>query len=191
MIRRYHALKAMCRKPLLIGLTLILVGGGCSGSVPSLSSLVSPEPPPPTSQAPATVGLMSIKGTVALSHISGPNQAAIDRIAAKLNQQADAHGWALLNFVEPSADRKIQGYMAASRVRDQLEVTYVWDVFDAQGYKVDRVSGVNRHKVASGQADAWDAVSDEALTTISNQVMAAVVAPRAATPAVVAQPMRK
>jgi len=166
------------------------VFAGCSGQVPSPASLVPNETN--ALPAPPTAAPLKFKGTVAMTHLSGPSQTASDRVAGALNRAAEVEGWALLAYSEAKADRRIQGYMTASRIDAEIEISYVWDIFDAQGQKIERVTGAERHKLPPGQIkDAWDAVADDALVAMARQVMTIVVANRGPTPPSVALPAQR
>jgi hypothetical protein len=88
-----------------------------------------------------------------------------------------------------SANYTLRGYLLASSEKGGSKISYIWDVTDAKGARVARVSG--DELVPGRAADPWDAVNGTVLNTIAgkttSQLAASLPHGGSATPVAVAE----
>ncbi|WP_373237312.1 hypothetical protein, partial [Cohaesibacter celericrescens] len=60
---------------------------------------------------------------------------------------------------------RIKGYFSASKSGSDCVVSYVWDIFDANGKRINRVTG--SQKTAMVSSDPWDSVKGPVLDKVS------------------------
>ncbi len=87
----------------------------------------------------------------------------------------------------------LRGYLVASAEKSGAKISYIWDVSDAKGQRVARVSGDELIAKRSG-ADPWSGVDSTALhniaTKTASQVMASLSGGGAASAAGTPRPRR-
>jgi len=73
------------------------------------------------------------------------------------------------------ANYTLRGYLVASSERQGSKISYIWDVTDAQGSRVTRVSG---DEIVSGRAgsDPWSAVDAAAIRSIAGKTTSQLAA---------------
>jgi hypothetical protein len=98
--------------------------------------------------------------TVAFESIDGAPPAVFQTLVEKLNQEAEARQVPMVTR-EGYAPYRVRGYVAASVVKKQTVVSWVWDVYDAQTQRVARFGG--EEKAGPAGRDAWQAAGNEAV----------------------------
>src|SRR5208337_4236956 len=142
---------------------------GCGSVLPSADLLSD------TSRGPAGAGRargITVAATVALGPITGAPKLASDRMVRMLDAASRRAGLALLNYDGAEGDFRLQGDLNAARQRNQIKVTYSWQVLDAKGVPVGGISGTET--VPGTSADAWSNVTEPILRVIAEQGIAAV-----------------
>jgi hypothetical protein len=74
-----------------------------------------------------------------------------------------------------TADYTMRGYLAASTDKKGATISYIWDVSDAKGQRVVRVSGEEVITARSG-SDPWNGVDSTALRSIAGKSTSQIVA---------------
>jgi hypothetical protein len=98
--------------------------------------------------------------TVAFESIDGPPPAVFQTLVEKLGQEAEARQVPMVTR-EGYAPYRVRGYVAASVVKKQAVVSWVWDVYDAEARRVTRLGGED--SAAPAARDAWQAAGNEAV----------------------------
>jgi hypothetical protein len=108
-----------------------------------------------------TGGLQSgQRPSVAFESIDGAPPAVFQKLVQKLNEEADARQVAVVTR-EGYAPYRIRGYVAASVVKKQTVVSWVWDVYDGETRRAARLAG--EEKAGPAGQDAWNAAGNEAV----------------------------
>ena len=138
--------------------------------------------------------------TVAFDRIDGPPPAVFDRYVRKLSDEAEARNVPVVTR-EGFAPYRIKGFVSLWTHKRQATMSWVWEVYNADGQRVMRIGG--DEKAGRAGRDAWQAVSDEVLARAARSGMeqlsvyfrgpgsqspAATVMPGAATPPAPEQP---
>jgi hypothetical protein len=106
--------------------------------------------------------------TVAFDRVDGLPPAVFERYVRKLNDEAEARRVPVVTR-EGFAPYRIKGYVSLWTRKRETTLSWVWEVFDAEGQRVMRLSGDER----AGKAgrDAWQTVSDEVLARAARSGM--------------------
>ncbi|MFD0986682.1 hypothetical protein [Methyloligella solikamskensis] len=125
---------------------------GCTGggSVPFGSALFAPK-------------------TYALSPIIGAPPEISEQMTQALVQQGQANGVTIVPNGK-DAPLTIRGYLVASRERRGATISYIWDVNDAGGKRVNRVAG--EQQVPRPSSDPWSGVGATELRQIADKTIA-------------------
>lgn len=106
--------------------------------------------------------------TVAFDRIDGLPPAVFDRYVRKLNDEAEAKRVPVVTR-EGFAPYRIKGYASVWTRGRQATMSWVWEVFDADGQRVMRISG--DEKVGKAGRDVWQSVNDEVLASAARSGM--------------------
>jgi hypothetical protein len=106
--------------------------------------------------------------SVAFESIDGPPQGQFYKLVQDLNDEAQARRLAVISR-ERTAAYRVRGYLAAETAKGQTTISWVWDVFDADGNRALRINGA---EAAPGKHhDAWAAADDALLQRIARASM--------------------
>ena len=138
----------MKRQFLIIALKLWV--SGCQDSAVDLSAT-----------APRRVGAGPTV-PIAIQSIEGLPEALAPRFSSAIASEAQARD---ISFVDGAqAPRfRLRGYINAFSGEGGATIAWVWDVFDTQAKRAQRVSGNQR----LGSGDGWSAVDDKALRFVA------------------------
>lgn len=106
--------------------------------------------------------------TLAFDSIDGPPQDVFDALLRTLDAEAQTRNLAVVSREGPAAYR-LRGYYAVQVKRGQATVAWVWDIYDGDQQREIRLSG--EQPVGRAPRNAWAAVNEQALRTITRQGM--------------------
>jgi hypothetical protein len=106
--------------------------------------------------------------TVAFDSLDGLPPGQFQQLVKDLNDEAQSRRLAVISREQPSAYR-VRGYLAATVVKHQTTVSWVWDVFDQDEHRALRISGEEVVKVR--HKDAWAAADNAMLQRIAQSSM--------------------
>jgi hypothetical protein len=145
-------------------MAVALAGCESSGSIFSgLSSgpaVATSEPAKPIVQAPLA--------RIAMATVIGAPDAVSRQVAEQIVQAGERQRITLINDRDAKGDYTLRGYIVASKERAQTKVTYIWDLTDPTGKRVNRITG---HEMApAGTAkDPWVAVTAAVTQSIADK----------------------
>ena len=115
----------------------------------------------------------------------GAPQDVASQISAQLATALEARQIAVTKQPGETADYTLRGYVVAAKEKTNTKVSFIWDVNDAAGKRINRVTG--EEAVPSGAArDAWAAVTPVLVQTIADRTATSVAAQLPAGPSPVA-----
>ena len=122
-----------------------------------------------TSPRPSTVALASVEG------VPPALLARFDRIFAK--EASDRE----ISLVDPKTARYlVRGYLSASPSEKGADVAYVYDIFDADQHRIERVNDVLT--VPGNAPDAWALLDDQTMASLAGRSADALAVVLARTP---------
>lgn len=133
---------------------------GCSTTGPSILS-GGDAASPPIAQAPAANGTK-----IAIAPVIG----APDQVASQLRTElTSAMRTRNIAVVEgPGVQYTLRGYVVSAREKSGTKVSYIWDVTDPTGKRVNRISG-EEIAPASASPDPWSSVTPAVMNAISEK----------------------
>jgi hypothetical protein len=147
--------------------------GGCvaaGGSTPGGPTV----PAPPEATQPMRPPVPASQASFRFDQVLGVPTNQADTLAASLGSVARSRGLTLVRRGDPTATYRLLGYLAASGDERGTVVTFVWDIVDADGRRLHRVSGSQAAGGADG--DPWMGVSDGELAAIAARTVELVYA---------------
>lgn len=172
--------------------------GGCETSS-SLFGAASPDPASTNLAQPSAPG--ATQGSrVAIAPVIGAPDAVAKQLQTSLGSALAKQNVATTSNGTDKAEYTLRGYVVSAREKSGTKVSYIWDVTDPAGKRVNRITG---EEVVSGQQgrDPWASVTPRVIETITSKTAkslatwlptqsasAAVASTAAAPPSAVAAP---
>lgn len=133
-------------------------GGGLfpTASDPNASIISSP-----VSTAPQTA-------KIAIAPVIGAPDTVARQLQTQLASAMESQRISVAKAPTEAAEYTVRGYVVSARERGRTKVSYIWDVTDPAGKRVNRITG---EEVLSGAAskDPWSAVTPQVVDTISSK----------------------
>ncbi len=138
---------------------------GCSTTGPSILSggdLTAQQQAAPAATNSTQIAIAPV--------IGAPDQVA-KQLQAQLTSSLQGRGIAVTNGA--GAQYTLRGYVVSAREAAGTKVSYIWDVTDPTGKRVNRISG-EEIATGGGGRDPWAAVTPAVMNTISDKTAASL-----------------
>jgi len=90
-------------------------------------------------------------------------------LATELGAGAAAENLPIVGRDKPDVRFRIKGYFNAIAAGNETRVSYIWDIFNAEGARVHRIAG--SETVSAALPDPWSGVPDETLRDIARKTI--------------------
>jgi hypothetical protein len=154
------------RRAALICLAIFALAlGGCQTSGTTTATAVPPptEAPPDGDQpAPADMAL-------AFEPVVGIPEDRAAALATELGAGAASSDLPITGRDKPGVRFRIKGYFDAVAAGNETRVSYIWDIFNAEGIRVHRIAGTET--VAAALPNPWSGVPDDTLKDIARKTV--------------------
>ncbi len=171
---------ALCAGWLAIGL------GGCETAT-SLFGSSSDTPTASVANPPPAAAVSTQPAQLAIAPVIGPPESVSQQLQAKLTADIERQNIRVAKSPNEQAEYTLRGYVVSSLEKkgQKAKISYIWDVTDASGKGVHRVSGEETAKAATG-ADPWAAVTPPVIDAIANKTVSSLASwlPAHSSPAV-------
>lgn len=134
-----------------------------AGSADALNRQAEPAPPATTAAIPQLP-------PVAFLPVTGAPQSAVTDLARSMRSAAEANSVPVVVSTEQGARYQIKGYFSALKDGNETVLVYVWDVLDANGNRIHRISGQERGSGSSG--DPWTGITASVIDSVARTTMA-------------------
>jgi hypothetical protein len=106
---------------------------------------------------------------VAFLPVTGAPQSAVTNLASSMRMAAKSEAVPVVVSIEQGARYQVKGYFSALSDGNGTILVYVWDVLDANGTRVHRISGQERAGATGG--DPWAAITPDILNRVAGITM--------------------
>jgi len=105
---------------------------------------------------------------IAIAPVIGAPDTVAKQLQAQLVTAIEAQKITVANGINDKAEFTLRGYVVSAREKGRTKVSYIWDVTDPSGRRVNRITG---EEVLSGAQtkDPWAAVTPQVVDTISGK----------------------
>nr|WP_319486026.1 hypothetical protein [uncultured Cohaesibacter sp.] len=110
-------------------------------------------------QAPASKAMLTFEPMV-----GAPNTVARE-LSKALGLRVAQQALPVVTRSDPKVTHRVKGYFSASQSGSDCVVSYVWDIFDAKGKRVNRITGSQKAQMVSN--DPWDSVTGPVLDQVA------------------------
>jgi hypothetical protein len=128
---------------------------------------------------------------VAVAPIIGAPDAIGKQIHQEFTSAIGRQRVAVTSSKEEKADYTLRGYVVAAKDKNAIKVSYIWDVTDPSGKRVNRITGEESAAGSAGSKDPWSAVTPQVAQSITGKAanqLASWLQNHSAQPAVAAAP---
>ncbi|MDX2259850.1 MAG: hypothetical protein NW205_13170 [Hyphomicrobiaceae bacterium] len=140
-----------------------LIAAGCGTTAPSLFPSEGATAPLAGDAAAA-----SQQVRVAIAPVIGPPETITKDFQAQLTSALQKRQIGVSASTAEPARYTLRGYIVSAQERAGTKVSYIWDVTDAAGARVHRITGEEVAAAATGR-DPWSAVSGQIVATIADK----------------------
>ena len=150
----------------LVGLLGIgLAGCGTSNNILASGNTVSKNATVPTTLAPST---KPARAKIAIAPIIGAPDTVARQLTSSLTQAIAAQRVVVAKDKGERVDYTLRGYVVAAKEASSTKLSYIWDVTDTSGRRVNRITGEQTIK-GSSSSDPWASVSSAIVQTIADK----------------------
>ncbi|TLP48319.1 MULTISPECIES: hypothetical protein [Cohaesibacter] len=110
-------------------------------------------------QTPASSAILTFEPMV------GAPKTVARELSSALGMRVAQHSLPVVARSDKKATHRIKGYFTANQSGDDCVVAYVWDIFDASGKRINRVTGSQKTPMVS--TDPWDSVKGPVLDKVA------------------------
>ena len=152
---------------------------GCetAGSMGSLfsGSLFGSSTPAPEIAAPAPVAPQPPLARVSVAPIIGAPDAIAKQIQQEFTSAVEKQRVTVISNKDERADFTLRGYIVAAKDKANTKVSYIWDVTDPAGKRVNRITGEEVVTANAGK-DPWAALTPQVAQSIAGKAAGSFVA---------------
>jgi hypothetical protein len=143
---------------------------GCSsgGGDFSLGSNQVAPAPATTSATPAASG-----PRIAIAPAIGPPQSVTDQLTQSLTSALEQQKVSVAKTQADRADFTLRGYVVAAKDKAGTKFSYIWDVTDPAGKRVNRITGEDMAPGPAG-ADPWSAMSPQLMQAVAGKTASSI-----------------
>lgn len=186
----------MNRREMLAAVSSVLVLAGCQSVAEttgtSKASLGGPTvPAPPEATMPTKPPIPAAQAIFRFDQVLGVPTNKADSLAGSLGRSAKARNLVLVRRGDATATYRVLGYLSAVGGDQGTNVTYVWDILDANNNRLHRITGFEL--AGDANSDPWAGVNDQVLANVAARTVEGIYAwlnqVPSQDPATVAQPV--
>ncbi|MCC7251172.1 hypothetical protein [Hyphomicrobium sp.] len=124
-----------------------------------------------TGQPPATTGQTA---KIAIAPVIGAPDTVARQLETQLASAIEAQRISVAKDPNAKAEFTLRGYIVSAREKGRTKVSYIWDVTDPTGKRVNRITG---EEVLTGaqSKDPWTSVTPQVVNTISSKTAGSLV----------------
>ena len=151
-----------------VGLSL----GGCETGANLFAN--SADPNESLSLSPASTTTTAQTAKIAVAPVIGAPDAVAKQLESQLASAIEAQKITVARDPNAKAEYTLRGYVVSAREKGRTKVSYIWDVTDISGQRVNRITG---EEVLSGaqSKDPWASVTPQVVNTISSKTAGSLV----------------
>jgi len=173
--RRWNPVVA---RAILLAIVGINVAGCETASSMFGGSLFGSSSPPPqelAAAAPAPIAPQPPLAKVAIAPIIGAPDAIAKQIQQEFTSAVEKQRVSVLTGKDERADFTLRGYIVAAKDKSATKVSYIWDITDPTGKRVNRITGEEVVSPSTGK-DPWAALTPQVAQSIAGKAANSFVA---------------
>lgn len=147
---------------------ITILGLGLAGCETGSNILGSGGLSAPTTELATPAAVPSTSTKLAVAPVIGAPESVAKQMQTSLSGALAKQSIAVAQDATQKSDYTLRGYVVSAREKAGVKVSYIWDVTDPTGQRVNRITG--EEIVAAGaDRDPWASVSSQVIDTISSK----------------------
>nr|WP_321456182.1 hypothetical protein [uncultured Cohaesibacter sp.] len=131
-----------------------------ASSFPAAGAVQTTQPAQTTQyQAPVSKAVLTFEPMV------GAPASVARELSQALGMRVAQQALPVVTRNDKKVTHRIKGYFSASQSGSDCVISYVWDIFDAKGKRINRINGTQKTKMVS--SDPWDSVTGPVLDQVA------------------------
>jgi hypothetical protein len=114
------------------------------------------------------------RAKLAVAPIVGPPDATSRALQTEVAAALERQKVTVAKQPADPSDYTLRGYVVAAKEKASTKISYIWDVTDPSGKRVNRITGEEVSPGAGASKDTWAAVTPEMVGAIANKTATAV-----------------
>ncbi len=144
---------------------------GCETGSNLFGSAGTPEAANIAEQTPPAA---SQRAKMAIAPIVGPPDATSQALQTQVASALERQGVSVAKQSTDPAEYTLRGYVVAAKERASTKVSYIWDVTDPSGKRVNRITGEEASPGSGASRDTWAAVTPQIVDQIANKTATSI-----------------
>jgi hypothetical protein len=142
--------------------------GGCETGASLFASNGADDPNSSLLSTQPTTAPVSQTAKIAIAPVIGAPDTVAKQLQTQLTSAIEGQRITVAKGVNDKAEFTLRGYVVSAREKGRTKVSYIWDVTDPSGKRVNRITG--EEVLAGAQTkDPWAAVTPQVVDTISSK----------------------
>jgi hypothetical protein len=155
---------------------LALAGFGLAACETSTSLFGSSSPATPETAATKPAAPQPALARVVVAPIIGAPDAIAKQIQQEFTGAVTKQRVSVITGKDERADYTLRGYIVAAKDKAATKVSYIWDVTDPAGKRVNRITGEELIPASAGSKDPWAALTPQVAQSIAGKAANSFVA---------------
>jgi len=156
-------------KPLTLAAIAAFLGAALAGCGTTTGLFAEAGGSTTAQDALATAPAAAVQATqVAIAPVIGAPEQIATQMQTALNASMQARQVSAVTGTNDAALYTLRGYVVAARENTGTKISYIWDVTDKAGQRVNRITGEQISKTGASR-DPWSAVTPEVIKSISDK----------------------
>lgn len=148
------------RRKALLAALIAGLGVGVGGCETGASLFGSSSPSPDASIAAQTPPPVAQPAQIAVAPVFGPSETIAKALHGQMVAAIEQQKITVAKTTTEKSEYTLRGYFLSSKKGNKTSISYVWDVTDATGKRLNRIAGEELVASASGR-DPWSAVTPQ------------------------------
>lgn len=141
-----------------------LLSGGMGGSASDSTQLAQTAPAATIAQ----------KAKFAVAPVFGPPDAVSKSLQSRIETLLEQNRITVAKTPADPSEYTLRGYIVAAREKTGTKISYIWDVTDATGKRVNRVSGEEIASSKGSTSETWGAMSPQIVDQIAGKTVTSI-----------------
>lgn len=162
-------------RPFALAAILILTATGLAGCETGSNLLSSPSPATTLADQNAPTAASRKLATLTIAPVIGAPETIAKQLQSQLVASAEAQNIGIAKADGGRPDYTLRGYIVSTREKAGTKVSYIWDITDLAGKRVNRITGEEMISGAESK-DPWAQVSPQITQSIADKTARSLAA---------------
>ncbi len=156
------------KKPVALAAFIMFVASGLAGCETGNNLLNTTSPSTSVAEPLAAPAAAKKLATIAIAPVIGAPETVARQLQSQLTSSAEKQNFGFVKNPLDKLDYTLRGYVVSAREKGGTKVSYIWDVTDSAGRRVNRITG--EETIAGAESkDPWSQVTPQITQAIADK----------------------